>query len=162
MSEQGDHPELELDPRVEHLVPDPRKSPPEAVVLHGYPGRGTTDDVRRLYLTAELDRYVEFPSTAVLHSEKHPDAGTLVWLPGGLRLTVCRVEEAQIYAEFLAGSITRARLRDTIREAGAAALRLQAAAAYRPTRKYTCHGPHCGGHHARPPGDELSALDFDE
>ena len=102
----GGRKELREDRRVEALVPDPAQGPPNATVLRGYLGRGTSEGVWRLYVTPVLDEYVELPETDILHSEQLPDdRGTLVWVPKTLELHWVRPDAQRVQAEFLGGSI---------------------------------------------------------
>lgn len=115
---KGDRPQLQEDPLVEALVPDPSQGPPNAAVLQGYLGKGTTERVWRLYLTPDLAAYVELPEDEILHSEKQPDDGTFVWVRKELRLTVHRLQAAQVQADFLSGPVADARLDPAVTAAG--------------------------------------------
>ena len=116
-------PPLEQDPLVEALVPDPNQGPPDATVLQGYLGKSTTEGVWRLYLTPQLDQYVELPEAEILYSQKQPDDGTLVWVRRDLPLNVQRPQAAQVQAEFLGGNIAGARLRQAATAGGVGAFR---------------------------------------
>ena len=120
---KASRPRLEEDPLVEALVPDPGQGPPDAAVLQGYLGKGTTEDVWRLYLTPQLDQYVELPEAEILYSQKQPDDGTLVWVRKDLSLSVQRPQPAQVQAEFLGGNIAGARLQQAAPAGGAGAAR---------------------------------------
>ena len=137
---RADRPALEQDPLVDALVPDPGQGPPNATVLEGYLGKSTTEDAWRLYLTRELDRYVELTEGEILHTQPRPDDGTRVWVRRDLSLEVQRVQTAQVQAEFLGGALARARLRQAATGSAAVAFDLQAALAYaqRRTRQYSC------------------------
>ena len=53
---------------VHHIVADP-KNVPDVMMLYGYPGASSEEGHERLYLSADLSRYVEVPRTAILHRE---------------------------------------------------------------------------------------------
>ncbi len=113
------------DPMVAALVPDPSQGAPNAAILHGYLGRSTTEGVWRLYLSVELDRYVELPEDEILHTKQLPDdGGTLVWVRKDLALNVVRPEARQVQAEFLGGPIAGSRLRRAAPGGAAAAARV--------------------------------------
>jgi hypothetical protein len=57
---------------VEALLPDPSQPAPRTRVLGGLLGNSPKDGYWRLYLTSELDDYVEFAEEDVLHSEPMP------------------------------------------------------------------------------------------
>lgn len=118
---RADRPALEQDALVEALVPDPSPGPLNATVLQGYLGKSTTQGAWRLYLTPELDQFVELPEAEILHSEKQTDDGTLVWVRKDLPLTALRLQAAQVQAEFLGGSVASARLPLTTAAAGVSA-----------------------------------------
>jgi hypothetical protein len=97
---------LEEDQLVQKLVPDPSQGPPNATVLRGYLGRGTDKGSWRLYLSADLDEYVELSEADILHTQKLPDdQGTLVWVPKTLALNHVRVQSEEVQADFLRGHI---------------------------------------------------------
>ncbi|MFI6820708.1 hypothetical protein ACIBJE_07100 [Micromonospora sp. NPDC050187] len=98
--------ELEQDPIVEALVPDPAAGPPQTVVLRGHLGRSTSAREWRLYLTPALDHYVVIPEDEILHTCRLPDEQTtLVWVPRDLSLQQTRVVPKNVATEFLQGAI---------------------------------------------------------
>jgi hypothetical protein len=102
------------DPLVASLVPDPSQGPPNTSVLAGYLGRGTEEGVLRLYLTPDLNEYVEISEDDILHRVSLPnDRGTQIWVRNDLdvryvRSLAQRVPAGQIgsraYPRTLAGS----------------------------------------------------------
>lgn len=95
----------------EALVPDPAQGPPDAVVLHGWVGNSTDQNLLRLYLTHDLKSFVDVPESEVLHSQQLPDdQGTLVWVPSSLTLTHQTTQSAQVEAQFLSGATTTTHL----------------------------------------------------
>ena len=117
MAEQASSPDLHQDPLVAKLVEDVNAGPPDVVVLQGYLGDDTRPDMWRLYTTPELDSYVELPKTEILHHQEEREGGISVWVRKDLRLTVCVLEPAHTYAEFLTGPIVSARLPEATAEA---------------------------------------------
>jgi hypothetical protein len=80
-------------------------------MLRGFLGRSGREGFWRLYLTPELDQYVEFAEDDVEHrqevsTERAPFGGSYVWLRKGAPVTHARVATRQLQAEFLRGGIT--------------------------------------------------------
>jgi hypothetical protein len=101
---------LKQDSLVEQLVPDPA-NPQPTVHLTGWLGKSTEEGQWRLYLTPQLDSYVEFPESSVVHSQALPKeesalGGTTVWLKAGTALNHTNLRRHQVQAEFLSGAIT--------------------------------------------------------
>jgi hypothetical protein len=100
---------LSEDPIVSALVPDPGQGPPNATVLEGYLGKSTDAGRWRLYLTPQLDQWVELEDGDILHSEKLADEqGSRVWVRQGVELTHVQANAQRVQAEFLAGPIAGA------------------------------------------------------
>jgi hypothetical protein len=111
MPDSTDRPELSQDALVEALVPDPG-SLADVVMLHGYLGKSAAEGSWRLYLTPDLDEYVEIPADKILHHRKlSEDRGTMVWVPRGLALQHKQVRSEEVQAGFLAGPIASQHLR---------------------------------------------------
>ncbi|MGO9781823.1 MAG: hypothetical protein ACLPKE_36245 [Streptosporangiaceae bacterium] len=120
-TENAGHRERDLneDPLVAALVPDPAQLPVNAAVLRGFIGKSLDEGSWRLYLDAELTEYVEIPKAEILYARELPDGGgTAVWVPGTLRLDRVRVAATQIQAEFLSGAIAAAGLRAAVQAQG--------------------------------------------
>jgi hypothetical protein len=99
-------------PLVEALVPDPAQGVPQTTVLQGYVGNSTSADRRRLYLTEQLDQWVELPVAEILYTRELPDdQGTLVWVRKDLQLDYQTSAAQPIEAQFLSGQIIQRRLR---------------------------------------------------
>lgn len=71
---------FEEDEIVAALVPDPSRVPLLRLV-RGYPGRAVADDVRRIYLTADMSRYIEVPEEHVHLVRPIPHGeGSNIWI----------------------------------------------------------------------------------
>jgi hypothetical protein len=79
-------------------------------LLKGLLGRGEAENIWRLYLTLEMDEYIEFASSDVVHSqavnESDSLAGTSVWVRRDTTLRYTHVASRQVQADFLRGDIT--------------------------------------------------------
>ena len=70
----GDEPDprsskkLAQDPLVEKLVSDPSQHEP-TIQLRGWLGKGTVEGVWRIYLTPQLNEYVEVAENDILHTQ---------------------------------------------------------------------------------------------
>lgn len=100
------------DPVVEQLVPEP-SAVPDVRMLVGFSGRGSRAGLRRLYLTPELNSYVEFREEDVVHSQslagtENALGGTAVWVKRDATLTHTVTVSRSVEAEFLTGEITTA------------------------------------------------------
>jgi hypothetical protein len=123
MAPKDDKSRLSEDRIVEALVPDPAKGPPNTTVLHGYLGRGTEGGTWRLYISPQLDQWIELDEAEILHSEKLPDdQGTRVWVRAGTELQVAQASAQRVQAEFLSGPIAGAATAAAGAAAGAAAI----------------------------------------
>lgn len=99
-------------PLVEALVPDPSLVPPNATRITGYVGRSSTSGTWRLYLSPNLDRYVEIPEAEILYSQQLPgDRGTAIWVRRDAKLHLVAVQSRDVQADYLSGPITRAAVR---------------------------------------------------
>ena len=106
---EGGFKELKQDALVEKLVVDPSKTP-EVKVLFGFLGRSPEAGTWRLYLTPQLDSYVEFSAEDMVHTQQlaaaqSPLGGTAVWLKRGATLKHTRTGTRQAQAEFVRGDI---------------------------------------------------------
>ncbi len=102
--------QLKQDRLVEQLIPDPSVHRP-SIQLTGWLGKSTTEGSWRLYLTPQLDEYVEFSERDVLHTQPvQPEqsllGGTMVWLQAGAVLQHIQIATRQTQADFLSGGIT--------------------------------------------------------
>jgi hypothetical protein len=82
--------QLKQDPLVEHLVPDPVDHQP-TIQLTGWLGKAAKEGFWRLYLTPQLDEYVQFADKDVIYTqpakpEHSPLGGTTVWLQAATTL----------------------------------------------------------------------------
>jgi hypothetical protein len=107
--EQSDQRELKQDALVEKLVPDPA-APPDTIVLVGFLGKSARAGYWRLYLTSELNDYVEcreddIVNTQSLATELTPLAGTMMWIKPGAELLHTRTTSIQAQAQFFRGEI---------------------------------------------------------
>ena len=71
-SDRGPGGELPQHPLVDQLKSDPAKPARKFVVLIGLPGKSDRADQQRLYLTAKLDYFAEFPTSAIVTAENVP------------------------------------------------------------------------------------------
>ncbi len=106
---EGGSGELNPDALVENLIVDPTK-PIDVQVLVGFLGRSSEAGNWRLYLTPQLDNYVEFSEEDMLHTQSLTDAqsplgGTVVWLRRDATLKHTRTGTRQALAEFVRGDI---------------------------------------------------------
>lgn len=98
------------DALVEALVPDPSRH--EATTqLSGWLGKSATAGVWRLYLTPQLNTYVEFAEDDVVHTRpldasESPLGGTTIWIKAGVMLRHTEVVTRQVEAGFLSGGVT--------------------------------------------------------
>jgi hypothetical protein len=102
--------ELRQDGLIEKLVPDPA-TPPDAMVLSGLVGHSMKAGYWRLYLTLQLNDYVEFSEKDVLHHQQvppelNPLGGTLVWLRREANVLHTRTTTQQVQGQFLQGNIS--------------------------------------------------------
>lgn len=100
---------IRQDELVDDLIPDPAQHEP-VTALSGFLGKSTQADHWRLYLTPELDQYVELPEQAILRTKPSPTsgptpAGSIVWIRAGTLLVYKRISTIQIQAEFLQGHL---------------------------------------------------------
>jgi hypothetical protein len=98
-------------PLVKKLIKDP-SHPTDTVVLVGYPGRSTSDNVIRLYDGLDFKSYKEIDKKDILHADHIPkevmaEGGTIVWVSKDSQVTYTRVDTSKIAARFLEGEITR-------------------------------------------------------
>jgi hypothetical protein len=143
----GDDHELRPDALVQRLSGG--GGPRPTVVLRGLVGEGATEGSWRLYLSQQLDEYVEVDAADVLHSEpvdaSVPLAGTALWVRAGASLRYTQVSSRQVQADFLQGGIATRHL------AGAATSSFGGGylseTGYACTRNYVCsvnpHIPAC-------------------
>jgi hypothetical protein len=106
----GSKKELRQDALVENLVPDPSQYQ-SVTVLAGFLGKSTRVGYWRLYLTSQLNEYVEFREEDVVHTqpippEQSPLGGTLIWLRRDATVHHTHITSRQVQAEFLQGHIT--------------------------------------------------------
>ena len=97
---------LQQHPLVDALLPDPSQTPPNSTRIVGYLGRSTASGIWRLYLSPNLDRYVEIPEADILHTQEFPgNEGTAVWVRSDLRLQYVAVQSSQVQADYLSGPV---------------------------------------------------------
>jgi hypothetical protein len=68
-------------------------------------GNSDREGYYRLYLTEQLNRYVEFPKDATLDAERFPSGRIVVWLRGGTK--VVETVSRDVASDFLTGAIQR-------------------------------------------------------
>ena len=102
-------PTLRQDELVDDLIPDPSQHEP-VTALSGFLGKSTQAGHWRLYLTPELDQYVEIPEDAILRTRPSSGsgsaiAGSIVWIRAGTPLVSKKISTTQTQAEFLQGGL---------------------------------------------------------
>lgn len=100
---------LTPDPLVKRLVPNPDKLR-SLVAVAGWLGKSTKQSYRRLYLTASMTVYLEFPVDEVVHAEKVGDedsglGGTILWLPRDAKVRLRTSEKMSTESAYLEGMI---------------------------------------------------------
>jgi hypothetical protein len=100
------------DELIKNLVPDPSQVL-DVRMLSGFLGRSSRQGYWRLYLTLELNEYIEFPEGDVVHhqrlnTEQSPLGGTILWVRREANLQHTRTVSRETHAEFLHGGITAA------------------------------------------------------
>lgn len=102
---------LKEDEIIARLVPDPATST-DVISLAGYLGKSARKGVWRLYLTLELNEYLEIAEDDIVHTQPRasddPSGGTVVWIKRNATLQRTRTESRQAQAEFLQGDISAA------------------------------------------------------
>jgi hypothetical protein len=141
--------QLRQDRLVEALVPDPSLHQP-GVLLIGFLGKAVQSGDWRLYLTPELNEYVEFSEQDIVHTqplsqEQTQLGGSRVWLRSGAPFRHTYIETRQVQADFLRGGITSDFMPRT--SPFTAAVRGRPDTGYGCTRNYVCstnpHIPAC-------------------
>jgi hypothetical protein len=105
-----------LEDDIPRAVQPDSHSPAQYVAVTGYLGSGSSGQHYRLYLTADMNEYIEFETNAVgavksLHADGKPMGGTVVWLHADAGVTYARVMAASSLrqqASFTRGSIASA------------------------------------------------------
>jgi hypothetical protein len=98
--------EIDLE-RDEWAGPNPTavKGPPGAVALRGYLG-GETDGMVRLWVSES--EFVEIPKDMIRRRDRLPgEAGTRVWVDGGITLGQLQLHSAAGAEEFLGGPLSQ-------------------------------------------------------
>jgi hypothetical protein len=93
---------------VSALASDPG-SIPETRMLVGYPGKGSSSKVVRIYTDATLDEYRELDRNDVLHSERHDErtfGPTFLWIRKDATETLTSRRRDASGASFLSGSMS--------------------------------------------------------
>jgi len=101
---------LDPDKLIKNLVNDPSKVP-NLKMLSGYLGNSNQDKFWRLYLTPELNEFIEIPEEEVVHykrleDDQSPLGGTILWVKNDTTLRYTRAESSDVQAKFLEGEIT--------------------------------------------------------
>lgn len=96
-------------PLTESLLPSPAAHP-NAVTFSGFLGRSTKDGFWRLYLSDELDEFLELKADQILHSEQidvcgQPAGIVRLWVPKDAQLQHVTIDATIAAAEFIQGEI---------------------------------------------------------
>ena len=94
---------------VDRIVTDPNNVP-DVMLLYGYPGASSEEGHERLYLGADLAKFVEIPTSAILHRaptprEQDPHGGMTLWVRKDAALIQRMAPGTQALAHFFAGAI---------------------------------------------------------
>ena len=94
---------------VDRIVTDPNNVP-DVMLLYGYPGASSEEGHERLYLGADLAKFVEIPTSAILHRapaprEQDPHGGMTLWVQKDAALIQRMAPGTQALAHFFAGAI---------------------------------------------------------
>lgn len=94
---------------VSQVVKDP-KSPPDALLLQGFPGASSEKGHTRLYFDAQLTSYVEIPDDSILFSRElasaqSPLGGSYVWIKRDAQVIPGGAGSGRVKAAFLEGPI---------------------------------------------------------
>jgi len=108
--QQQERKELKQDPLVEKLKADPSQDP-NVKTFTGYLGRSTQVGYWRLYLTPQLNEYLEISEEDISHNqslatEQSPLGGTMLWIRRVANVQYTRTVSRQVQAEFLQGDMT--------------------------------------------------------
>lgn len=87
----------------------------EVRAFFGFMRRSSDGRTWRLYLTIDLDDYIEIDESQILHSiaiegSQHPLGGTLVWVRRSAKLKRVGVRSVEAQADFLRGEIVKEHL----------------------------------------------------
>ena len=119
---QNGYGELQPDDIIQYIIPDPTVMP-DVRMLAGFLGQSPRKGYWRLYLTLELNEYVEFSAEDCLHSqplrtEQNPLGGTIVWIKRDAKLQHTRATPTRTQAEFLQGEVMQRFLPEIGKEGG--------------------------------------------
>jgi len=102
------HRRIHPDPLTDRLVPDPNN--PNVTQLTGFLlGKSNIEDRWRLYMSADLNHYIEFQKDDLIDAHQFRPSRTVVWLKPGARAYETKTRLAPV--EFLQGEIRRGFLR---------------------------------------------------
>lgn len=93
---------------VDALVKDP-SNVPSCMIVVGFPGKGSSDLVIRIYQNAELDSHLEFAKADVLHSEPIDTtklSPTIFWVRREAEAKATQTCKSSVQANFLRGQIS--------------------------------------------------------
>jgi hypothetical protein len=100
-------------PLVSKLVPDPG-SPGDIYPLVGYLAPSSRSGHLRIYHSQDFSYFTDVPEEAILHTEaRRPgdeNSPSVVYVKGGARVHVTRVESHVLSSRYLAGEIARSHL----------------------------------------------------
>lgn len=103
---------LQQDHLVEQLMSDPAQGHPDVRTLIGFLGRSTQKGYVRLYLSTNLDMYVEIPEDAIIHRQSISNGqtsitGTMLWIKADTIIEQCvRTSIHLRQAAFLGGNLS--------------------------------------------------------
>jgi hypothetical protein len=99
---------LKPDELIERLIPDP--SNPDVKRITGFlMGNSDREGYWRLYLTVNLNHYIEFRKEETLYAHQFRPGRTVIWIKPGSRIHEMKARSAPV--EFLQGQVRRGFLR---------------------------------------------------
>jgi hypothetical protein len=102
------HRRIRPDPLTDRLAPDPNN--PNVTRLTGFLlGKSEIEDRWRLYMSADLNHYIEFQKVDLIDAHQFHPSHTVVWLKPDARAYETKTHSAPV--EFLQGEIRRGFLR---------------------------------------------------
>lgn len=93
------------------LIENPA-SIPFLKAFRGFVGKSDKEGITRLYITPEMNEYIEVKTSDVVHSastsnESNPLGGSVIWLNKEAMVEYKRMDSKTIQAEFLEGEISK-------------------------------------------------------
>ncbi|WP_447403018.1 hypothetical protein ACE1MS_23425 (plasmid) [Lysinibacillus sp. fkY74-1] len=115
--EKGKNFQPQPDELIEELVGN-KSLPPDVKTLVGFLGQSDCAEYWRLYLTLELNEFLEIPTDDIIYSQSlktdhNPLGGSLVWVKNDSKIRHARLTPLQAQLDFLKGGIMNSFLNNT-------------------------------------------------